>query len=261
MVNVTQPFIPPFGEVVTLDDYAPNFSGGRTQTDIRYETRQLRQQLYTLQAKLYTQAQYALLIILQGMDASGKDSSINHLYRHGNPSKIRLANFTFPTEEEQRYDFLWRIHKAVPPKGYVGIFNRSHYEDVVGARVRGMIMDYELQQRYDHINNFERMLIDNGTVILKFYLHVSKEEQGNRLQGRAMNNRWKLTEADWESHVAWEEYTQAYTDMFTHCNTPEAPWYIVPAHYRWYRNWVLTKTIVQTLEDMPLDPVLDEIDV
>lgn len=244
---------PPLGEPVSLNDYDPNFTFPVPVAVMRQELSDLRDRVYQGQVKLYTQREYALLIVLQAVDAGGKDSAVGHLYTAFDPTKVKLAMFKFPTPQEQAYDFLWRIHQQVPPKGFVGIFNRSHYEDVVGAYVNNMIYDHERLQRFEHINHFEQLLVDNGVAILKFYLHISKDEQYRRLTHRTRNMGWKLTDADWLSHEYWDDYQAAYEMAISHCNTAIAPWHIIPANNKLHRNYIMLKTIVDTLEGLPLD--------
>lgn len=257
-----QPLSPEIGSVVDLADYDPRYQGRLGQRIIRSEVYSLRQRLYYLQAMLYAQRELALLIIFQAMDGAGKDSMMTHIVSALNPMLVKLAHFRAPTEEEQQYDFLWRIHKAVPPKGHIGLFNRSHYEDVLVARVNDLVPEVIWRARYDHINNFERLLVDSGTCIIKFYLHLSKAEQKKRFQWRLkrVDKLWKFSENDFAVRERWDDYMQAYAEAITQTHTDIAPWYIVPADTRWYRNYVVLKTIVQTLEDLPLafpDPAID----
>src|SRR5690606_3548652 len=179
---------------------------------------------------------------------------------------VRVTSFKAPTAQELAHDFLWRVHREVPPKGYIGIFNRSHYEDVLVVRVNRLVPRDVWRKRYDHINNFERMLADNGTRIIKFYLHISKDEQRERFQKRLDDpeKHWKFSTGDLAVREQWDEYMKAYQDVLTQCNTDYAPWYIIPANRKWYRDLVITRTIVETLEDMnpkypPAEPDLDKV--
>jgi PPK2 family polyphosphate:nucleotide phosphotransferase len=183
-----------------------------------------------------------------------------------NPQGVRVTSFKKPNEEELSHDFLWRIHQAVPARGMIGIFNRSHYEDVLIVRVHNLVPASVWQTRYDHINNFERLLIDSGVTILKFYLHISKEEQKERLQARLEqpHKRWKFNPDDLKERALWADYMHAFEAAFERCSTAVAPWHIVPANKKWYRNLVISETIVQTLASLNLnypDPMagLDEI--
>jgi PPK2 family polyphosphate:nucleotide phosphotransferase len=200
------------------------------------------------------------------MDAGGKDSAIKKVFDHVNPQGVHVTSFKAPTSEELAHDFLWRVHQHVPGKGYIGIFNRSHYEDVLVVRVNNLMPEDVWQQRYDHINNFERLLTDSGTRILKFYLHISKDEQKERFQERLDNpdKHWKFSMGDLPVREKWNAYMEAFEAVLTRCNTAYAPWYIIPANRKWYRNLVVTRTIVETLESMnpqypPAEPGLDEV--
>lgn len=219
-----------------------------------------------LQNVLYAEGKHALLIILQAMDAGGKDGTIRSIMSGVNPQGVYVTSFKSPTPEDLAHDFLWRVHKAVPPRGMIGIFNRSHYEDVLIVRVRNLVPKQVWQKRYDHINHFEQLLTDNGVAILKFYLHISKDEQKERLQARLdePDKRWKFNPTDLDTRVQWDDYLHAFEDVFEKCSPRHAPWHIVPANKKWYRNLVISQTIVETLEGLDMkypDPVanLDKI--
>jgi PPK2 family polyphosphate:nucleotide phosphotransferase len=171
-----------------------------------------------------------------------------------NPQGVRVTSFKKPTEEELAHDFLWRIHQAVPPRGMIGIFNRSHYEDVLIVRVHQLVPKKVWQKRYEQINNFEHLLADNGVTILKFYLHISKEEQKERFQARLdePHKRWKFNPADLSERALWGDYRQAFEDVFERCSTTQAPWYVVPANKKWYRNLAISEVILQTLMDLDM---------
>ncbi|MFN8457370.1 MAG: polyphosphate kinase 2 family protein [Anaerolineae bacterium] len=205
-----------------------------------------------LQNVLYAEGKHALLIILQAMDAGGKDGTIRSIMSGVNPQGVQVTSFKSPTLEDLAHDFLWRVHKAVPPRGMIGIFNRSHYEDVLIVRVRNLVPKQVWQKRYEHINCFEQLLTDNGVTILKFYLHISKDEQKERLQARLdePDKRWKFNPTDLDTRVQWDDYMHAFEDVFEKCSTKYAPWYIVPANKKWYRNLVISQTIVETLEGL-----------
>jgi PPK2 family polyphosphate:nucleotide phosphotransferase len=207
-----------------------------------------------LQNLLYANKTRSLLIILQGMDASGKDGAIRHLMSGINPQSCQVAAFKAPTEDELAHDFLWRVHQKAPPKGYIGIFNRSHYEDVLVPRVHHMISGDVVRRRFKDINHFEKLLTTSGTAILKFFLHISKDEQRKRLEERIENpqKRWKLAASDLADRKNWKAYQQAHEEAMMATNTPEAPWYVIPSDHKWYRNWVLAQIIVQALEAMKL---------
>lgn len=212
------------------------------------------QELDVLQELLYAEHQHKLLIILQGMDTSGKDSTIRRVFQHVDPLGVRVASFKAPSLEEQSYDYLWRVHSQVPSKGEIVIFNRSHYEDVCIARVRSLVPGAVWQRRYAQINDFERMLCEEGMTILKFFLHISQDEQKKRLEERRddPNKRWKFSSADVEERRLWPNYTEAYEEALSKTSTEWAPWYVVPANHKWYRNLVVASVIVETLSGLKM---------
>jgi PPK2 family polyphosphate:nucleotide phosphotransferase len=207
-----------------------------------------------LQRLFYADGRLALLIVLQGRDASGKDGTIRSVFTGVNPQGVVVTTFKVPTEEEGRHDFLWRIHRRVPPRGMFGIFNRSHYEDVVVTRVKGIVPKSVWEPRYDHINDFEMMLAANGVRILKFYLHISRAEQKKRLQRRLDNpeKNWKFNSGDLAEREKWNPYTAAYRDAIRRCSTRWAPWYVVPADDKKVRNYLIARTIADTLRSLEL---------
>lgn len=217
-------------------------------------TRQILSKLDELQERLYASRKQALLIVLQGMDTAGKDGTVKHVMDGVNPTGCVVHSFKVPTEEELARDYLWRVHQKVPAKGFIGIFNRSHYEDVLVTRVHGMVSDKEALRRFREINDFEDLLVRNGTVILKFFLHISKEEQRQRLEARARNpqKRWKFSLNDVKERRFWSHYHQVYQEAIAATSTREAPWYVVPANHKWYRNYVVGKILIETLEGMKL---------
>ena len=214
----------------------------------------LRRDLDELQEMLYINGSHKVLIVLQGMDTAGKDGTIRHIFRGVNPQGVKVRCFKEPTPEELKHDFLWRIHQHVPAKGEIMIFNRSHYEDVLIVRVHNLVSAGVWQKRFDHINAFERMLADEGTVILKFYLHVDPQEQLERIRKRVDKTRknWKLSEADLSERKLWPEYIEAYQDLLRKTSTPAAPWYVVPANKKWYRDLVIAGVITKTLKELKL---------
>jgi PPK2 family polyphosphate:nucleotide phosphotransferase len=191
----------------------------------------------------------SMLIILQGMDTSGKDGTIRHVFSRVNPQGCYVHSFKEPTEEELVHDFLWRVHKNTPGKGSIGIFNRSHYEDVLVVRVQNLVPKAVWQARYQEINDFEKLLSNNDTILLKFFLHISSDEQMKRLEAREedKDKAWKLAASDWETRKHWDAYQEAYEDALSKCSTMEAPWYIVPANHKWYRNLAISHTIAHTM--------------
>ncbi len=207
-----------------------------------------------LQERLYAEHLRSLLVVLQGMDASGKDGTIKHVMRGLNPLACAVVSFKIPAGEELDHDFLWRIERALPRKGYIGVFNRSQYEDVLAARVHKLVRPKVWKERYDQINRFEELKSESGTTIVKFFLHISKDEQKKRLEERLASPRknWKFSMADVRERELWNEYQKAYEDALTKCSTKWAPWYIVPSDHKWYRNWMVARTILEKLES--LDP-------
>ncbi len=217
-----------------------------------------RKHLRDLQERFYAWDKKALLVVLQGMDTAGKDGTIKHVMRGVNPQGVTVTSFKAPSAEELAHDYLWRIHKAVPRRGMIGIFNRSHYEDVLIVRVRNLVPPQVWSQRYDQINAFEKHLVENNVVILKFFLHISKEEQARRLQARLdrPEKRWKFNKGDLKERALWDDYIAAYTDALQKCSTDYAPWYVIPSDVKWYRNYLVGKIITETLE--ALDPQFPE---
>ena len=213
-----------------------------------------QERLGELQELLFAARDRNLLIVLQGMDTSGKDGTIRHVMGGFNPQGTRVAGFGKPTAEELDRDYLWRIHRQVPAKGEIVVFNRSHYEDVLVVRVHELVPKSVWKKRYDQINAFEEVLAESGTVILKFFLHISKDEQRARLQARIDDptKRWKFQHGDLEERKFWGEYRQAYEDALTKTSTALAPWYIVPADQKWYRNYVIGAVVAEALEALDL---------
>src|SRR4051812_22520587 len=207
-----------------------------------------------LQRVFYADARHALLIVLQGRDASGKDGTIRQVFSAINPQGCEVSSFGVPTDYESRHDFLWRVHARVPARGMIGIFNRSHYEDVLVRRVHKMLRKRDWSARYDQINDFERMLNADHVVILKFFLHVSRDEQKQRLEERLADKEknWKFRLGDLDDRALWKEYTHAYRDMLRKCSPREAPWYVVPADDKPTRNYLIARTIADTLDGLKL---------
>jgi len=212
----------------------------------------LRLRLDELQNALYAESKQALLVVLQARDAGGKDGTIRRVFSSVNPQGCSVTSFKRPTPIELAHDYLWRVHAALPPRGMIGIFNRSHYEDVLAVRVHELAPKKVWKSRYDEINDFERMLTDNGVTILKFFLHISKEEQRARLCDRLTDpsKNWKFQAADLDERELWNEYTGAYVDVFRKCSTKYAPWFIVPADRKHARDYLVLEKIVSTLEQM-----------
>lgn len=210
------------------------------------------QKLRDLQFRLYAEGKQSLLICLQAMDAAGKDGTVNHVLSAMNPQGCSVHGFKQPSAEEAAHDFLWRIHKACPARGRVAIFNRSHYEDVLVVRVHDLVPKPVWSKRYDQINAFERLLADNNTRVLKFYLHITADEQLRRFKQRIDDpaRHWKISEGDYAERPYWNDYQKAYETALSRCSTPHAPWFVIPANHKWFRNLAVARIMVQALEDM-----------
>jgi PPK2 family polyphosphate:nucleotide phosphotransferase len=243
------------GTKVSLGDYDPGDTGPYKSADeVAVKLKEHIDELDRLQNLLYAESRRALLIVLQGMDASGKDGTIRHVMSGLNPQGVNVVPFKVPSEEEHAHDYLWRIHKVTPRYGHIAIFNRSHYEDVLAVRVHELVPRKVWKKRYKQINLFERILTENETIILKFFLHVSKDEQKRRLEERLKDPKrhWKFSGKDVQERRFWPAYCEAYEDALTECSTKRAPWYVVPADHKWYRNLVVAETIVETLRGLDL---------
>jgi PPK2 family polyphosphate:nucleotide phosphotransferase len=216
-----------------------------------------------LQYLLYAEREHALLVVLQAMDAGGKDGTIRHVMSGVSPLGCKVTAFKVPTPEELSHDFLWRVHRAVPEKGDIGIFNRSHYEDVLVVRVHKLAPESTWSKRYDEINAFESLLANDRVTILKFFLHISKDEQKKRFEERIADDhkRWKVSPADFREREYWDDYMRAYEDALTRCNTKVAPWFVIPANKKWFRNLAVAQIIVETLEGLGMKFPKPEIDV
>ena len=222
--------------------------------ELKEQTNKLLDRLGELQAMLYADGRYALLVVLQARDAGGKDGTVRKVFGACNPLGCQVTSFKAPTPLELSHDYLWRVHQAVPAKGMVGIFNRSHYEDVLVVRVKDIVPKPVWSKRYDQINEFERMLDDNRVKVLKFFLNVSQDEQAKRLRDRLSDptKNWKFRAGDLDDRDLWDEYTKAYRDALKNCSTPWAPWYVVPADDKKARNYLIARTVVDLLENLGL---------
>jgi PPK2 family polyphosphate:nucleotide phosphotransferase len=242
------------GQKVDLDDYDPEdtqlLPGGKVEAKEKIAGVQTR--LADLQELLFAGHEWKLLIVLQGMDTSGKDGTIRHVMGGFNASGTRVASFRKPTTDDLDHDYLWRVHRQVPGKGEVVVFNRSHYEDVLIVRVHDLVPKSVWKQRYDQIRNFEQMLAEEGCVILKFFLHISKDEQRKRLQARLDDaaKRWKFQRSDLEEREVWDDYRKAYEAALSKTSTEKAPWYVVPANQKWYRNHLVGTIIADALDEL-----------
>ena len=237
----------------------PGFEGDKDAA--RARLKELKDELAEFQERLWAEQGQSLLIVLQALDAGGKDGLIRKVVTAFNPQGTRVTGFGVPTEEELRHDFLWRVHAATPGKGRIGVFNRSHYEDVLVVRVLNLVPEKVWQERYDQINEFESILAANGTRIVKFYLHVSRDEQRERFQKRLDNpeKHWKWSSGDLETRARWDDFRAAYTDALARCSTDHAPWFVIPADRKWYRDLAVAEILAETARDMdPQWPEADE---
>lgn len=263
-MNLRERFCVQPGEKVKLSAYNPGDTAGiKGKTDARRTLKKNIQRLDELQYLLYAENEHALLIVLQGLDASGKDGTIRHVMGGLNPQGCTVKSFKKPSAEELDHDFLWRIYKGVPRCGDIGIFNRSHYEDVLVVRVHELVPKKVWSGRYGQINALEKILHDNNVTVVKFFLHISKEEQKKRFEQRLRdeNRHWKISAADFAERKYWSDYTKAYEEAITRCSTKWAPWYIIPANRKWFRNLAVSEIIVETLEEMEMSFPRPSIDV
>ena len=237
---------------IRLAKIDPRETADYSKSDSAEKIQRLREKLAELQEALYAEHQRSVLIVVQGMDTSGKDGAIKNLCLGLDPNGVQLTNFKYPTAEERDHDFLWRVHKAAPRKGSVALWNRSHYEDVLVPLVHGEISREVWRERCADINAFEKLLSDNGATILKFFLHISHDEQKCRLEARLKepHKLWKFNLADLQERRLWDDYQMAYDDVINSCTTAPAPWWIVPADRKWMRNLVMLEIVVATLEKM-----------
>ena len=245
------------GHKVALREIDPAETGPyEHKRDMKEPLEACRKELIRLQELLYAEAKHSVLIVFQATDTGGKDGTIRHVMGGVNPQGCQVIPFKVPTPEELAHDYLWRIHKAIPPKRMIGIFNRSHYEDVLIVRVHNLVPEAVWSRRYDQINRFEDILAENHVVIRKFFLHISKDEQRKRLEARVgdKTKSWKVNPADFHERKRWAEYMKAYEEALTRCSTDRAPWFVVPANHKWFRNLAVSSILVETLETM--DPRL-----
>ncbi len=239
---------------VELDAFDPRYRG-ELQKDVgKQKLKALGKDLEKLQELLYAEHRQKLLIILQGIDTSGKDSTIRHVFGDVNPQGTKVVGFKAPTRRELDHDYLWRVHPHTPARGEIVIFNRSHYEDVLVVRVHGLVPPSVWQKRYDHINAFEKLLADEGTTILKFFLHISHQEQAERFLARIdrPHKRWKFNPDDLEERKYWDDYRRAFEEMLSRTSTSYAPWYVVPSDRKWYRNLTIAGVIVEKLRSLDM---------
>jgi PPK2 family polyphosphate:nucleotide phosphotransferase len=251
-MKLRERLIVPPGSKVKLAKWNPADTAGFDKKSIDVALAHNLKRLGELQYRLYAESRRSLLIILQGIDAGGKDGTIRHVCVAMNPQGCRVAAFKVPTPEEAAHDFLWRIHRQAPRTGEVVIFNRSHYEDVLVVRVHGLVPKPVWQGRYERINEFEAELADSRVHVLKFFLHISKDEQLERFQDRLDDpaKNWKASPADFAERKFWADYTVAYEDALSKCSTKAAPWFVIPSNHKWFRNLAVSQIIVETLEDL-----------
>ncbi len=255
------------GHQVRLADWSTGTTDGfeGTKDDRATLLASLNERLGDLQQMLYAESKHKVLIVLQGMDSSGKDGTIKHVFRTINPLGVRVANFKRPNDVELAHDYLWRVHEQAPLNGRITIFNRSHYEDVLVVRVNDLVPTHVWRRRFEHIRGFEQMLADEGTTIIKVFLHISKDEQRARLQERLDNpaKHWKFEHGDIAERAHWDAYTEAYEQAISETSTDDAPWYIIPGNHKWYRNLVVSQLLVDKLQSLdmrypdPIDGIAD----
>jgi PPK2 family polyphosphate:nucleotide phosphotransferase len=239
---------------IKLDEINPSHTHGISKSAAAAQLEKNLERLRVLQYLLYAEGRRSLLVVLQGIDAGGKDGTIQHVMSGLNPQGVRVTPFKVPEGTEKRHDYLWRVHHAVPEAGQMGIFNRSHYEDVLVVRVHSLVPKSVWSKRYAQINDFERMLSDNGTRIVKFLLYIDKEEQAKRFRERIddKTKNWKFSPADMKEREYWDQYIEAYQDMLRKCSKRHAPWYVIPANRKWFRNLAVSQVLCEELEAMSL---------
>ncbi|MCC5953736.1 MAG: polyphosphate kinase 2 family protein [Acidimicrobiia bacterium] len=256
------------GDKVRLSEWSTSdvetFNGAKS--DGKEELERYNERLLDLQQMLYAEARHKVLVVLQGMDTAGKDGTIKHVFRTVNPLGVRAVNFRKPSTLELAHDYLWRVHQHTPSTGTIAIFNRSHYEDVLIVRVHGLVPTEQWEKRYAHICDFERMLADEGTTVIKFFLHISSDEQRDRLQERIDNpdKNWKFEHGDLSERLHWDAYQEAYEAVLNRTSTDAAPWYVVPSDRKWYRNLVVSRVLIRHLERLEMsypDPPADLPDI
>lgn len=244
----------PVGASVDLHDWPTDDDGGWDRGEARDRTGHLNGELESLQELLFAEGLHKVLVVIQATDTGGKDGTIRHVFDGVNPQGVKVASFTKPTPRELAHDYLWRVHAHTPGAGEITIFNRSHYEDVLVVRVRDLVPQSRWRRRYAHINDFERMLVDEGTTIVKLFLHISKEEQRERLQSRLdeEHKNWKFSAADLEERSLWDDYQAAFAAMLEQTSTEHAPWHVIPADRKWFRNLLISEIMVKTLTDLDM---------
>jgi PPK2 family polyphosphate:nucleotide phosphotransferase len=237
------------GRKFRLQDTSAGFHNGFERPDAEAKTAELGTELAELLDMLFAAGRHALLVVFQARDTGGKDGCIRHVLKFCNAQSCRVVPFKVPTPEERAHDFLWRVHSRVPGVGEIALFNRSHYEDVLVAKVHRLADEAQIEKRYDHINAFERLLADSGVILVKFMLHISRDEQERRLLDREKDDTksWKLNVGDWQEREHWDAYTESYNAALTRCSSERRPWYVVPADHKWFRDLAVTECLVETL--------------
>lgn len=254
MVDTDRYLVPPHTKI-KLADIDPDETGGfKSKEEAEAILERHRARLFELQELLYAEDKRCLLVVLQGMDAAGKDGTIRHIFTGVNPQGCQVTSFKQPTSDELQHDYLWRVHRHIPARRMIGIFNRSHYEEALVVRVHGNLSKDDVKERFEAFNDFEQLLLENHTVILKFFLHISKDEQKKRLQERLDHPQkyWKVSLDDIKERRFWDDYHKAYEDILRHCSKKHAPWYIIPANKKWYRNVVISQILVDKLESLKM---------
>jgi PPK2 family polyphosphate:nucleotide phosphotransferase len=252
------------GHKVRLKDIDPGYRGkDESHEKAEPAIERYLAEMSALQALLYAERKHALLIVLQGIDAAGKDGVCWHVVKGMNPQGCSVTGFKQPSEEERAHDFLWRVHSRTPGVGHVAVFNRSHYEDVLVVRVHKLVPKEVWEKRYDLINEFERLLVLNNTRIIKFFLYISKDEQLERFKQRLDDpaRRWKISDADYKERDFWDDYVSAYEDMLSKCSTKDVPWYIIPSNHKWFRNLAISQIICATLKDIGMKMPQPSVDI
>jgi PPK2 family polyphosphate:nucleotide phosphotransferase len=262
---IDSPYLVKPGKKFKLSEWKTSDTGPfKHKKEAAAATEKLLKRLIWLQDKLYAEAQHTILVVFQAMDGGGKDGAINHVFSGVNPQGCTVTSFKAPSKEELAHDYLWRVHRATPPKGMIGIFNRSHYESVLVERVKKLVPRDVWSRRYDHINGFEKLLSDEGTTLIKFFLDISWEEQKIRMEKRLADphKNWKFDPEDLKNRDRWDDYMAAYQDAIRNCSTRAGPWYVVPADHKWFRNWLISDILVRTLEklDLKYPPPLKDVD-
>lgn len=264
VMNYRKEFLVGPGRHVRLKHLDPGFTDRHTDKKAALETIEtFRRRIDNFQYSLYAERKHSLLICLQALDAGGKDGVVRHVVGSMSPLNCRVVSFKEPTAEELAHDFLWRVEAQTPRRGEAVIFNRSHYEDVLVVRVHNLVPEKVWSKRYKQINEFEKRLAANNTHILKFFLHISKEEQLRRFRQRLDDpaRRWKISEADYKEREYWDDYEAAYEDVFRECSTDEAPWFVIPSDHKWFRNLAISKIIIDTFEKMEIKPPKPNVDL